>query len=180
MFLNYFICFFINHDFFDLFECITLSSWSLSLEEIKLIVTFNWIFHVPDFLRLFIISFKYDLISLRYFFDWWCISTVTPKIIWFYWFIIIFYFMIKKISNIRIQLIFSCFSPKRFVISVIATSSVLFIIFFQSLKISSIFNYVFVCIFFLQILKFSSLCVVKNVHYFFKQIKVYYTPYKAS
>ena len=49
----------------SLFECITHSS-SLSLEEIKLIAIFNWIFHVSDFLRLFMMSFKYGLILLRY------------------------------------------------------------------------------------------------------------------
>ena len=46
------------------FECITCSS-SLSLEEIKLIAIFNYIFHVSDLLRLFMMSFKYGLIALR-------------------------------------------------------------------------------------------------------------------
>ena len=32
-----------------------------------LIAIANLIFHVSDFLRLFVISFKYDLILLRYF-----------------------------------------------------------------------------------------------------------------
>ena len=50
----------------SLFECITCSS-SLSLEEIKLIAIVNWVFHVFDFLRLFIRSFKYSLILLGYF-----------------------------------------------------------------------------------------------------------------
>ena len=49
----------------SLFKCIAYSSL-LSLEEIKLIVAVNWIFHVSDFLRLFMISFKYGLILLRY------------------------------------------------------------------------------------------------------------------
>ena len=45
----------------SLFECIECSS-SLSLEEIKVIATVNWIIHVPDFLRSFIMPFKYGLI----------------------------------------------------------------------------------------------------------------------
>ena len=44
----------------SLFECITRFS-SLSIEEIKLFAIVNWIFHVSDFLRLFIMSFKYIL-----------------------------------------------------------------------------------------------------------------------
>ena len=47
------------------FEYIARSS-SLSIEEIKLIVTVSWILHVSDFLRLFMMSFKYGLILLRY------------------------------------------------------------------------------------------------------------------
>ena len=47
-----------------LFEFITRSS-SLSMEEIKLLAIVDWIFHVLDFLRLFI-SFKDGLILLRY------------------------------------------------------------------------------------------------------------------
>ena len=62
-----FICFIINHYFYvSLFECITCFLL-LSFEEIKLIVIVNWIFHKSDFLRLFMISFKYDLILLRKF-----------------------------------------------------------------------------------------------------------------
>ena len=47
------------------FECIIHSS-SLSMEEIKLFDIFNWILHVSDFLRLFMISFKYGLVLIRY------------------------------------------------------------------------------------------------------------------
>ena len=50
----------------SLFECLSCSSSLSSLEEIKLIVIANWIFHVSDFLRSFMISFKYGLILLRY------------------------------------------------------------------------------------------------------------------
>ena len=49
----------------SLFECIAGSS-SLSMEEIKLFAIVNWIFHVSEFLRLFMMSFKYSLILLRY------------------------------------------------------------------------------------------------------------------
>ena len=49
----------------SLFEWITSFS-SLSLEEIKLIAIFSWIFHVSDFLWSFAIFFKYVLILLRY------------------------------------------------------------------------------------------------------------------
>ena len=52
----------------SLFECITRSS-SVSLEEIKLIAIAIWIFQVSDFVRLFMISFKYDLILLRHYSD---------------------------------------------------------------------------------------------------------------
>ena len=49
----------------SLFECISSSS-SLSIEEIKLFAIVNLIFHVQDFLRLFMMSLKYGLILLRY------------------------------------------------------------------------------------------------------------------
>ena len=45
--------------------CITHSS-SLPLEETKLVAIVNWIFHVSDFFRLFMMSFKYGLILLIY------------------------------------------------------------------------------------------------------------------
>ena len=43
------------------FECISRSS-SLSMEEIKLFAIPNLVFHVSDFSRLLMISFKYGLI----------------------------------------------------------------------------------------------------------------------
>ena len=49
----------------SLFECITHSP-QLLLEEINLIAIASWIFHVSDFLRLFMMSFRYGLILLRY------------------------------------------------------------------------------------------------------------------
>ena len=48
-----------------LLSCITHSS-SLPLEETKLVAIVNWIFHVSDFFRLFMMSFKYGLILLIY------------------------------------------------------------------------------------------------------------------
>ena len=50
----------------SLFECITNSSSLTSLEEVKLIVIVNWIFHVLHYFRPFMMSFKYCLISIRY------------------------------------------------------------------------------------------------------------------
>ena len=47
----------------SIFECMTHSP-SLFIEGIFAIV--NWIFHVFDFLRLFLMSVKYGLILLRY------------------------------------------------------------------------------------------------------------------
>ena len=45
----------------SLSECITRSS-RMSFEKTKRIATVNWVFHVSDFRRLFIMSFKYGLI----------------------------------------------------------------------------------------------------------------------
>ena len=49
-----------------LFDCIRHSSSISPLEEIKLIVIVNWIFHVWNVLRSFMIYFKYSLTLLRY------------------------------------------------------------------------------------------------------------------
>ena len=93
----------------SLFECITGSS-SLSLEERKIIAIVYWIFHVSNFLRLFLMSFKYSVILLKsssihsvYSITFTAIFHifVTPKITYSYWFItIFFFFMLKKISYI--------------------------------------------------------------------------------
>ena len=75
----------------------------------KINCCFFFIFHLPDVVRLFMISFKYGLILLRYFSRCFTSITftfifniiVTPKITHSYWFIIIFlFFMLKKISII--------------------------------------------------------------------------------
>ena len=47
-------------------QCMAHSS-SSSLEETKSVAIVIWIFYVSDFLRLFMMSFKYVLILLRYF-----------------------------------------------------------------------------------------------------------------
>ena len=49
----------------SLLECITHSS-SVSLEDKNITYIVNWIFHVSNFLRSFMISFKYGLILLTY------------------------------------------------------------------------------------------------------------------
>ena len=49
-----------------LFDCIRHSSSISPLEEIKLIVIVNWIFHVWNVLRSFMIYFKYGLTLLRH------------------------------------------------------------------------------------------------------------------
>ena len=61
IFPNYF-------DFYVItFERFSSISLSLSLEEMKLIVIGNFFSQVSDFLRLFMISFKYGLILVRHF-----------------------------------------------------------------------------------------------------------------
>ena len=132
-----------------LFKCITRFS-PLSLEEIKLIAMVNWIFHVSYFLR-FMMPFKYGLILLR------CSSTdsvlflsllllysiiITPKITNSHWFIIIlFFFMLKKISNISKYSIFNYFTFLFWSKNISHTSNCGNIyFFFQSKKISYIFN----------------------------------------
>ena len=130
--------------------------------EIKLFAIVR-IFYVSDFLRLFMMSFKYGVILLKYsstdsvlFLSVFFVFNIvfTPKITYSYWFVIIFFiFMLKKILNIYKYSIFNCF------------------IFFSSLKI-----------FLISLIMFSSsrlklfiiICYWKK--YFFKKIKVCYTP----
>ena len=104
----------------------------ISMEELKLFAIINWIFHVSDFLRLFVMSFKYRLILLRHFLTD-CVLflspllfniIVTPRIIYSYWFVIIFFFMLKRffIYLIILSLIalVSFSSLKIFLVSLIA------------------------------------------------------------
>ena len=127
----------------SLFECITRFS-SLSMEEIKLFAIVNWIFHESDFLRLFMMPIKYDLILLKY-----CSSEsilfLSPLHLYFplflycysknyllflllttyyYWFVIIcFFFMLKKflisLSILSLIALVSFSSLKRFLICLI-------------------------------------------------------------
>ena len=113
-----------------LFECIKLSL-SLSLVHIKLVTIVNWIFHLSDFLELFM-PFKYSLILLDiiqliifYFYhNYFHVQyNYYSKIFYSYWLIIILSFMLKKIPNIPSYSNFNSF-----------------IFFFLSKKISYIFN----------------------------------------
>ena len=100
-----FVCFIINHDVCVITFWIIIRSSSLSMEEIKLLAIVNWIFHVPDILKLFMMLFKYGLTLLRYsstdsvLFLSLLLSpiVVPPKFTYSRWFIIIFFFfMLKK------------------------------------------------------------------------------------
>ena len=115
------------------------------MKEIKLFTIVNWVFHVSDVLRLFLMSFKYGLISLRYsstdsvlFLSLLLSIAVTfvfniivsPKINYSYWFIIIlfFFFMFKKIFLISLYILplitsISFFNLKRFLISLLVVPS---------------------------------------------------------
>ena len=63
-FLNSYASSLIMISMLSLFECIKRFSL-ITKEEIKLIVIINWIFHMSDFLRLFMVSFKYGLILVK-------------------------------------------------------------------------------------------------------------------
>ena len=97
-----FICFTINHYFFVILWMIVCSS-SLSLEEIKLIAIANWIFHVLDLLRLFMMSMRYSLMdgvsfvfTTTFIFD----MIVLPKITYPYLFLI--FFWLNNFHNVSI------------------------------------------------------------------------------
>ena len=91
----------------SLFECITRCS-SLAIDDIKLFAIGDYSFPEWDILRLFMMSFKYGLILLGYSstvsFTFITVTfvfnpIVTPKITYSYWFIIVFFFLLKKILN---------------------------------------------------------------------------------
>ena len=90
----------------SLFECITRFS-SLSMEEIKLFPIVNYIFHMSDFLDLYL---NYISITIAFVFN----LIVTARITYLL-------FMLKKIINICKYSIFNWFSffsnLKRFLIS---------------------------------------------------------------
>ena len=92
----------------SLFECIK-RSLSVSLKDIKLIANVNIEFSMYQiYLRLFMTSFKYGLISLRYSLIDISIAIsfvfnviVAIKITsWFQFVIIVFFHKVKKVSNI--------------------------------------------------------------------------------
>ena len=122
----------------SLFECIMHSS-SLSLEQIKLVAVANWIFHVPDFLRLFMISFKYELIVFLY--QWYFhIQYIcnSRNCLLFLVYNDIFFIMIKKIFNISHYSLITLtyiFSLERFFISLI----ILCFFLLQTLNVSSLY-----------------------------------------
>ena len=134
-FFNNFICFITNHDFYVIPFCMHYMLFIIIIFRRKKKKLLYWIFHVPDFLRLFMVPFKYGVILLRYsstnsilFFITFAFvfdTIITPKIIYSFWFIIIFsfFFILKKILNISMYYIFnsfnSFFSIKRFFIFLI-------------------------------------------------------------
>ena len=63
-----FIFFIINRVFYviNFWKFFIIHSSSLRLEEINWTVIVNWMLHVSNFFRSFMVSFKYDLISLIY------------------------------------------------------------------------------------------------------------------
>ena len=65
-FFNNFICIFINHEFYVITLWINYRLLITVFRRNKLIAIVNWIFHISDFLRSFMMSFKYGLILLRY------------------------------------------------------------------------------------------------------------------
>ena len=66
-FFSNFICFIINHDVYVITFLMyyTLSNIIYLRNKVKVAIV-NSIFHVSEFLKLFIMSFKYDIIILRY------------------------------------------------------------------------------------------------------------------
>ena len=93
--------------FYEKFFYHSVNALHQSLEDVDLIGVFKWIFDVSKFLRLFMVSFNYGLILLRYFlvdsvlflsallllFN----IVVAIKIANPYWFEIMFFFLISLI-----------------------------------------------------------------------------------
>ena len=74
----------------------------------------NWIFHVSDFLRLYMKSFKYGLILSKYslieeIFTFIFNIIVVIKISYSYWFLLIF-FLLKKVPDVSNYSVFDCSS----------------------------------------------------------------------
>ena len=136
----------------------------------------NWIFHTSVFLSLFMMYFKCGLNFTDIFFKWYCFSItftlifnkiISLKIIYFYWFIIISFFMLKKIPNISNYSAFNCFIfifwSKNISYTFNCGIIYFFFEFFQSKNISYIFNYVFYSVFIFFSLEFIIIvCCRKN------------------
>ena len=150
---NSFICFFNNHDSFVITFWLHCKLFIIIFEKIKLIALVNWIFRMSDFLRLFMISFKYGLILFRYFFNWYfhispcsngfLISLSNLSLITSLFRLNLTIFLISayskrfliSLSILPLIALFSFFSSKGFLISLIAVSLVSFHSFFQNKKI---------------------------------------------
>ena len=139
----------------------------MSLGEIKLIAIVKWILHVSDFLRLFMISFKYSLIFFKFnssidrvfLSPLLSYSIVTSEVTYSYWFIIIilFFFMLKRVLNISIYSVFNCY-----------------IFFFQSKMISNVLN-CDVVYFFFNLKRFlASLMILSSIFYLFQALNFHH------
>ena len=135
---------------------------------------------MSDVLISFMISFKYCLIFLRYFKLivfyyrlYFYIQYDTPKTTYTNWFIIIFFFMLKKNPNISNYSVFNSFisfySTKRFLISLIAAS---FVSFCNLFSLKRFFTSLIMFIFFKTWTFHHLMLSKKNNNYFLKKIKV--------
>ena len=117
-FFNNFICFIINRDLYVITFRMHYTLFITVFRRNKFIAIIKWSFHVSGFLRSFMISFKYGLILWSYF----SIDSVlyqsplfhvqyisAPEIVYSFWFIIIFFFQLKKVPNISNYSVFNCF-----------------------------------------------------------------------
>ena len=116
----------------SLFECIT-HSLSLSLEDVKLTASVNWIFHVLFFWRSFMI---FNI-------------TVTSTISYTSWFVIIFFlFMFRKVPNTSNYSVFDWF-----------------FYFFQSKRVTYLFNWGFIYFFFSLKRFLTSVIVLSSISF---------------
>ena len=139
-FFNNFICFIINRDLYVITFRMHYTLFITVFRRNKLIAIIKWSFHVSGFLRSFMISFKYSLILWSYF----SIDSVlyqsplihvqyisAPEIVYSFWFIIIFFFQLKKVPNISNYSVFNCFKfffiLKRFLILLTVLFSISFL-----------------------------------------------------
>ena len=171
-----FVCFIINHGFFVVTFWMHYMLFIITYREIIAIA--NWITHVADFLRLFMISFKCGLILLRYF----STDSVLFPSPYFHircnlcWFIIIFFFISKRflisLSILSLITLFYFFNLKRFFKILIVVSSI------------TVFNLKRFVTFLIMLIIFKTwtfhpFMLWKKLIILFEKIKVYYTPQKA-